>query len=101
MLIKKTFGEKVFFFFPFSSLASRHPADGTMFEKRTSIYFQDRIRKNTSFFLRESQAHKHLFQAGAEGHTGKWVQSQESPLSDKPERVLWTLETKLPGLLFT
>lgn len=71
VLIKKTFGRKVFFFFffsfPFSSLASCCPADRTIFKERTSVYFRDKARKNTSFALREFQVHKGLFWPQFEG----------------------------------
>lgn len=75
VLIKKTFGRKVFFFFffPFSSLASCCPADRTIFEERTSVYFPDKARKTTSFALRELQVHKACFGPKSRVRWSKWV----------------------------
>ncbi|KAI4545512.1 hypothetical protein MG293_005778 [Ovis ammon polii] len=50
-----------------SSLASCCPADRTIFKERTSVYFPDKARKNTSFALREFQVHKGLFWPQFEG----------------------------------
>lgn len=79
-VIKKTFGWKVFFFFPhfLAWLVAALLIEPSL-KKELAFTFRDRTRKNRFFSPRDLQTHKCLFRDRIEGHTGKWVQPWESP----------------------